>query len=358
VPQNRKSPYVQQYSVELQRELPHGIAVKLGYVGARGDNLGYGGSSTAYININTLTAAQMALGSQLNTAATNPFYGIPQAGAFSISPTINYGQLLRPFPEFGDVLAVNPSGAISRYNALVFEFSKRTAGGIGGRFSATWSRLEDSMFGQGSYYNPSGQTRPLDSRNPAAEYSRSMLDIPVRIVAAPIVELPFGAGKQWATSGLANALAGGWMVSAVLTYDAGSPINVTQADNTGSFNGVQRPNVVAGVDPNTAGVTLNRLNSYINKSAYTAAPAFTLGNAPRTDPNLRTPGRANFDLVMSKSFAMMSGIKAQFRVEILNATNTPKFVGPASQFGVSTFGLINAQAGFSRTTQFMFRIDW
>jgi len=357
VPQDRKSPYVHQYSVEMQREVPGQMALTLGYVGARGDNLGYGGSSIAFININTLTPAQMALGSQLNTQVPNPFYGKPQAGAFSISPTIAYGQLLRPFPEFGDVLAVNPTGAISRYQAVVFELNKRMAHGVGGRFSYTWSRLDDSQFGQGSYYNPSGQSRPLDSRNPDAEYSRSMLDIPVRVVAAPIVELPFGAGKPWATGRLGNALAGGWSVSAVVTYDAGSPINVTQADNTGSFGGVQRPNLT-GADPNTSGATLDRLPGYISTLAYSAAPAFTFGNAPRTDPDLRTPGRGNLDLVLAKTVSLMSRAKAQFRIEMLNVTNTPKFVGPATQFGVSTFGLINAQAGFSRTTQFMFRIDW
>ena len=358
VPQDRKSPYVQQYSAEVQREIPGQMAITVGYVGARGDNLGYGGSSTAFINLNTLTPAQMALGSQLNTQVPNPFFGKAQAGAFSISPTIAYGQLLRPFPEFGDVLAVNPTGAISRYHAVVFELNKRMSHGIGGRFSYTWSRLDDSQFGQGSYYDPSNQSRPLDSRNPGAEYARSMLDVPVRVVAAPIVELPFGAGKPWATGRIGNAVAGGWMVSAVITYDAGSPINVTQADNTGSFGGVQRPNVVAGVDPNTAGATLDRLNGYISTAAYAAAPAFTFGSAPRTDPELRTPGRANLDLVVAKTVGLSSHAKAQFRIEMLNATNTPKFVGPASQFGVSTFGLINTQAGFSRTTQFMFRVDW
>ena len=99
VPADRKSPYVQQYSIELQREVPGQVALSLSYVGARGDNLSYGGSSTAFININTLTPAQMALGSALNNQVKNPFYGIAQAGAFSINPTIAYGQLLRPFPE-------------------------------------------------------------------------------------------------------------------------------------------------------------------------------------------------------------------------------------------------------------------
>ena len=147
------------------------------------------------------------------------------------------------------------------------------------------------------------------------------------------------------------------MVSAVATYDAGAPINITQADNTGSFGGVQRPNLT-GASASTPGGSLDRLTSYINPAAYSAAAPFTFGSTPRTDPNLRTPGRSNLDLVMAKTVPLVRRTKAQFRIEMLNATNTPKFVGPASQFGVSTFGTITTQAGFSRTTQFMFRVDW
>ena len=198
----------------------------------------------------------------------------------------------------------------------------------------------------------------VDSRNPAAEYGRSLLDVPVRIVAAPFWELPFGKGQKWVTGGLGDALAGGWTVTAIATYDAGSPINITQADNTGTFGGVQRPNVIPGVTASTSGSTLDRLTGYINPAAYSAAPAFTLGDAPRTDPNLTTPGRANLDLVFAKTLPLVGGARGQFRVELLNATNTAKFVGPASVFGTSTFGTITTQAGFSRVTQFMFRINW
>jgi hypothetical protein len=198
---------------------------------------------------------------------------------------------------------------------------------------------------------------PLDSRNPDAEYSRSLLDVPQRIVAAPILELPFGAGRPWLKSGVGNVLAGGWMFSAVPTYDAGAPINVIQSDNTASFGGVQRPNITGG-SPVTPGSTLSILTNYINPAAYLAAPAFTMGNAPRTDPNLRTPSRSNLDVAFSKDASLGRSMKAQFRIEMLNATNSPKFVGPASQFGQSTFGQITTQAGFSRTTQFMVRLNF
>jgi hypothetical protein len=147
------------------------------------------------------------------------------------------------------------------------------------------------------------------------------------------------------------------MVSAIATYEAGSPINVTQADNTGSFGGVQRPNPT-GASPITTGDTLARLGAYINPGAYSLAAPFTFGTAPRTDPNLRIPGRTNYDLVIMKSVPLRGSTRAQFRIEMLNATNSPKFIGPASRVGVATFGTITTQAGFSRTTQFMVRVDF
>jgi hypothetical protein len=171
------------------------------------------------------------------------------------------------------------------------------------------------------------------------------------------VQLPFGADKRWLKSGAGNAIAGGWMVSAIATYEAGSPINITQADNTGSFGGVQRPNPT-GADPVTTGDTLGRLAGYINPGAYALAAPFTFGTAPRTDPNLRTPSRTNCDFVITKSVPLKGSARAQFRIEMLNATNSPKFVGPASRVGVATFGTITTQAGFSRTTQFLFRLDF
>ena len=81
VDQDRQSPYVQQTSVDIQRQLPGNMVVTFGYVGARGDNLGYGGS----ININQLRPEQLALGAALSQQVPNPFFGIAEAGAFSTS---------------------------------------------------------------------------------------------------------------------------------------------------------------------------------------------------------------------------------------------------------------------------------
>ena len=91
--------------LDIQRELPGKTAVSVTYMGTRGDNL----SSGSGLNINQLDPKYLDAGAALNAQVPNPFFGIAQAGAFSTSPTIARGQLLRPFPQFGNVLQLQES---------------------------------------------------------------------------------------------------------------------------------------------------------------------------------------------------------------------------------------------------------
>ncbi len=353
--QDRQSEYLQQYSVDFQRQLPGSMAVAINYIGTRGDQLNYGAT-----NINQLRPEVVSQwGAALNDRLPNPFFGIADAGAFSTSPTIARGQLLRPFPQFGNVQQDQTTGARTRYHAVVLRLDKRYRGWWSGRFHYTWSRLDTDNYTEGNlYYTTVRQNRPLNNYDLQAEYSRSLQDVTHRIVLSPILRLPFGEGRKWATSGLANRLFGGWDLSIVAMYESGFPINVVQiTDNTGSFSGTQRPNST-GVDSTTPGSTIERLDNYIRPAAYSLAPAFTFGTAPRTDARNRTPFRTNYDLALSKDTSVFGGLKAEIRVEMLNATNNPKFVGPETRLGSAQFGTITQQAGLMRITQLMLRLKW
>src|SRR5262245_25605670 len=119
--QDRHSEYLQQYSFDLQRQLPGSMAIAVGYVGTRGDDLNYG-----TININQLAPDIVAqFGSRLNDQVPNPFFGIADAGAFGVNATISRGQLLRPFPQFGNVLQDQTTGARTRYHSVTARFDKR-----------------------------------------------------------------------------------------------------------------------------------------------------------------------------------------------------------------------------------------
>ena len=89
------------------------MAVTVGYAGATGRDLGFGGERTSSININQIRpevalAAFPANGggwdpTKLRESIPNPFFGIPEAGEFAGRETIQRGQLLRPFPAFGNL---------------------------------------------------------------------------------------------------------------------------------------------------------------------------------------------------------------------------------------------------------------
>jgi hypothetical protein len=155
---------------------------------------------------------------------------------------------------------------------------------------------------------------------------------------------------------MADQIIGGWDLSAVATYESGFPVNVVQlTDNTGSFSGTQRPNWT-GTSPATAGSAIDRLDTYLGAAVYSLTPAFTVGSGPRTDPRVRTPFRTNYDVSISKNIPIFGGLNADIRAEMLNATNSPKFVGPETRLGTAQFGKITQQAGLMRITQLMVRI--
>ena len=92
-------------------------------------------------------------------------------------------------------------------------------------------------------------------------------------------------------------------------------------------------------------------------AAFTAAPAYTFGNAPRTIGCL-SPGYENWDISVFKSFPVRERITFQFRAEALNAFNTPQFRAPNTAVGNSNFGAITQQANFPRYLQLGGRISF
>jgi hypothetical protein len=352
------------------------MAVTVSYVGARGDHLPLGGTADVALNINQLDPKYMALGSALSQTVPNPFFGIASAGPLATRATVTRAQLLRPYPQFLNISARQVSEGISRYNAGVIELNRRVSPSswIGGRFSYTYSVLKDNQFGENNFFSSSGSGLPLNSYsyiksssyyNPEADYGYGILDTPHRFVLSPIVMLPFGQGRKWANSrGLVDTIVGGWTAAAIITVQSGFPISVQQSDNTGTFGGAQRPNVVSGADLETTGAWLDRLASadhpsatWLNAGAFTVAPAFTFGNAPRTITSVRTPPQRNVDLSVAKNVAI-GGDVAQIKVEVVNLMNRVTTNSIATTLGSSTFGRISSQSGFMRVIQFSLRYSF
>jgi len=340
--------HVHRFSLDVQRELPGRIALTMGYVGSRSTGLAIGGTVDASVNINQLDRQYLTLGSALLDQLPNPFFGDSSFGAFSTTSTLARGQLLRPYPQFGNVRAHRVTAARSRYDALVVGGERRQHGGWGARVNYTYSVLKDNQSGEGNAF-ASNAVPMIDNYDLEREYGYSLRDTPHRLNLSGTLEHR------------------GWMLSAVGVYQSGFPVSVIQ--NNGSNPGFafgfgQRPNLVSGVSPV---LTDDPADSYdpscscirwLNPAAWSLAPAFTLGNAPHADATARTPLRTTWDVSLSKTLSLAK-TRLTLRAEVFNVFDQPIFFSPLILFGGNqNFGQIGRDGGFPRTLQLMTRITW
>jgi trimeric autotransporter adhesin len=344
---------VHQMSLDVQHELPGAIVVDLGFVGSITHNLIQG---TPDVNINQLPGQYLPLGSALNSAVPNPFYGTAGGVLNLASPTITLAKSLLPYPQYGTVAMQSSDQNHALYTSVYFKLQKRVGRSVNILNTITWSKNEDASNGASNNFNAQ-QTTSQDNYNRAGEWGLATIDTPLRWTTAINYELPFGTGKKFlARNKMLDVLVGGWAMNVQTTMQNGFPLAIYQT-NTNSAIGtsVQRPNAT-GVDPSTTGSVEERLNSYLNKAAFTSAPQFTFGNVSRTIP-VRGPGQANTDFSLFKSYNAEK-FRAQFRCEVFNLTNTPQFNGPTTNFSSASFGAVTSQANFNRVFQLGVRFEY
>ena len=365
IDQFRKSAYVQQYSLDLQHELPGRIVAGISYIGATSSRMGLGGNDSATVNINQLDPKYQSLGTALQDQLPNPFQGNPAFGAFANQSTISRGQLLRPYPQFGDVLGHQVSGGHAQYHSVVLRLERPIVNGWGGRINYTWSSNMNNIFGElNQFSNNSGnRNRPVNSYDFGREYGHSITEQPSRLNFALTGELPFGKNKKHLSDpGIARVLFGGWSITGVGYFQSGYPVAVIQAsNNSGVFGRVQRPNTT-GTSPATSGSTESHYDpacaciaNWFNTAAWSTAPAYTFGNAPRTDTGVRTPFKTQIDVAFQKVEPLGGTKEIMLRFEMINILNNTQFNGPDTTFGGSSFGTITATRGFPRLLQLMLR---
>ena len=353
---NAKSTMVQQYSFDIQRELPMGIALEVGYVGSHTTDLTLGSGA---ININALNPSYFSQGAAaLNTPVSNPYHGLVSSGTLSGSTVPAY-QLLLPFSTYQNINLIYNSKDHASYNSMIIKAQKRLSKGLTFLSAFTWSRnMDESNNPAGNALNPGAQGAPQNPYNTAAEYSLSSFDTPLRWTSSVSYDLPFGKGKQFlSTNSVLDAVVGGWSLNAVVVYQTGFPLQIYQSNNNSAFGyGAQRPNAT-GVAPGTSGSVEQRIYDYINPAAFSIAPAASFGNVGRTIP-LLGPGQKNWDMSLFKTYSIKERFRAQFRFEALNAFNSPLFTSPNTKVGSGSFGQISSQANFARQLQLALRFSF
>lgn len=365
-------PLVDQYSLDVQKQLPYDVIMKIAYSGAHAHNFANS------VNINQLSDANLrtaaANGTNLSTKVTNPYYattvgGFPASGVVAQS-TVAQAQLLLPFPQFTSV-ALAESNGFSWYNALAVTAEKQMARSLTVLATYTWSANWDNLYGTASQVFATAG--PQDNYNIGGEYARSLNSIPNRFTTAIDYQLPFGRGRKYLKESdgvvgrLVQAVAGGWETNYSWTIQNGVPLSVTQTDlssatygTTGVGGSVQRPNLVGDVhDACGSGAPQGRLGTYytgrtekpyINPSAFSAALPYTYGNAPRSLP-CRAPGANVANASINKTFNAGSHLKVQLRFEAMNVFNTPQFGNPNTTLVVSGNGVTAAPTVAASTGQ-------
>ena len=353
-PQSRSAGYVQEYSLEVQRQAPAGLVLTIGALGSHSLHLLQSGQ-----NIDQLNPSYFPLGSALTQSVANPFYNNGGVGSIA-NATVSREQLLLPFPQYTSLALSNSATAANRYYSFYFRAEHRFANGLSLLASYTWSRSNDNVIGLSTAgaLQIASVAGAQNAYNLNGEWSLSTQDVPNRFTSAITYELPFGKGKPFLNgSRVLNLVAGGWSANAFGVIQTGYPLSVTQPNNNSVIGAsYQRPNAT-GLGPETSGPVDSRINGWLNPAAFTQAGQFTFGDISRFI-TARGPGLFNWDLSLFKTFAIGERIRAQFRAEALNATNTAYFGTPNTTVTNSSFGVITSQINNPRLIQLGTRITF
>ncbi|MGA7858418.1 MAG: carboxypeptidase regulatory-like domain-containing protein [Terracidiphilus sp.] len=369
---------IQNWTLDVQRQLPFNTIVDVAYVGAHGDHL------QAFLHDpNQGNPADMSRGAclQVNIAnqATSPacagqtVVAAPYAG---FSGTVS--QALRPFPQYGTVTVDSatmddPFGDYT-YNALQAQVTKRTSSGLTILANYTWSKNltdADSEYPTEAAWEGNDNSGALNTYNLKAEKALSQSDIPQRVVLAWTYDLPFGKGKQFANHGGAvNALAGGWEIAAVQKYQSGTPLTVGMPGGSwtsGIFagyegatgEGIIRPNIVPGESFNGLhGKFVYGQSVRFNAAAFTAPPNFTFGDGPKV-LNVRELFNKSEDFNVTKAIPMYTErVHTDFRVEFFDLFNRHQFSGFNNTVGTPGFGQASGVAYGPRNIQGSLRVTF
>ncbi len=378
---NPRYGYIEQYNLDIQRQLPAGFFADVAYAGAHGVNLQQYQTNIDQIPDSFVAqAAAQAASGVTPTIATilprNPMAGTSPNATIGAA-TIVAGQLDRPYPEYNG-LNLNGYGCCgSSYNSLQATVQRRFQGGgtllvaytnakLMSNTDTLTSWLESDSSGTG------GVGSVQDWNNLKGERSLSSQDVSQRLIISYVLDLPFGRGKMFANNlnGIENGAVSGWGVDGITTFQRGFPLKMSYAGTTpleAAGLGIAniRPDVVAGCSKGgTKAISTNVATNpelYFNTSCFATPPDWGYGTESRVDATLRGPGINNFDFAIFKRTNIGERMGIEFRTEFFNLFNHPYFSPPATGydgsptangFGVVTSTVSAGSASPERLVQF------
>jgi len=304
------------------------VLAQVAYVGSKVTHLAQN------LMANQVNPVYLSYGSQLLAQVPNPFYGEITNGPLSYS-TVSFNQLLRPYPQYQQLLLVREDSGDSEYESVQFRLDKQFSHGLNVNAGYTISKLMTDDFESG--VNETGPQNALYNNH--YNHTIDTNDVPQRLVVSWMYELPFGKGKAYLGSGLISKVLGGWEWSGIAAFQRGIPLRIAGPDNTGlpSFGlNVGRGNRLC--NPVQSNPTMNE---YFNTSCFAPAPPFTIPTDSLTQPVLRDYGRKNVNMSVIRNQMFKERYNVQFRLEAFNVFNHPALSlgsGSSVTIGAAQFG--------------------
>ena len=312
------TPYSHQYSLQIDRELPAQVFLRLAYVGSR-----------------TLKLFRSVRG---NRAV--PVEGIPRSTA-----TIN---LRRPDPRYFVVAEVT-NRARSYFDAMQIAVEKVFSQGLAFRVNYSFSKALDA----GGDFSGTG----VDMRDPRAQ-NEDVLFLDMKSFSRFDAPQSLVFGYSWE----APRRLGGWSLSGTTILRSATPFTIdtgSDAPPVGNVDGEysDRPSIL---DTSLIGKSVDDPDTaleVLQPSAFDATAAFREGRGNLAPNTLRKDGISNFNFALSRSFPISRDQTRTvlFRAEAINAFNHPQFEKPNSSLSSQSFGQITNTLNAGRILQFHLR---
>ena len=375
---NFRTGRTQQYSADVQRQLPWTMALTVGYIGHHADRL-----RSDFGRLNALPLNALKLGFPLlnkpladvspaerafAAAAGTPLPASPDA----VFPgfTGNVAQGLRPFPQYGYIRNQLESLGTSTYNALNLRLDKRFSHGLQFTTSYTFGHVTtnaaNNLFGGSPVGGVLQNPYDLSSLNTISPNS-----VPHALAISYLLELPFGKGHRFLSEeSVLERIFGGWQIGGVHRYQSGLPLVVsygapaaTDFLNVFGVRGNLRPNLT-GQPLTTQNAAEGLRYTFLNQAGfapppnYTAAPTSDVtdpayaayygdpnrffGNAPAVIDDVRGQPVYAESLNVIKKARIGGDAVLEFRAEFFNLFNRHSYFLPAGDINSGEFGVSTA----------------
>ena len=347
VEQNPHRNYVEQWTLNVQRELLRTLTVTAGYIGSHGVHQPFHADEVNQV-FPTLTPAGWAW------------------------PAIQ-GSGIRYNPHVGQISAVMYSTS-SSYNGLILQAIKRLSHGFQIQGSYTFSKsIDTSSSGiAGDTFGNSVSSLPWF--DPKVRRGPSDFDVRNVLVISGLWMIP--GPQSW--SSVPKWIASGWQLGGIYTLTGGLPFTPTMGGDPLGLNSNDNysfPDRVAGCNPVDGNFKKDNL-LYLNASCFVFPPSNLpsnttlprlLGNSGRN--SVIGPGLNNFDFALYKNNAIhriSETFNVQFRWEIFNIFNHANFNPPTDNTAVfdetgaitGNAGQLDATSTSSRQMQFALKVIW